>query len=343
MRRWVKGLLFTGLGILVAGIIALIIAFAINGFSWKRTLLPGQPKKDAKINTLEETINDEFSNIKVELGAADIKVEKSEDGICRVTYKYRGEDPHLEIGASGNTLEIKQEGSDVDFDWEHLDQILDHLYNQVNQSFDNELGTLVIYLPEKEYEIFDIYTLSGEIESVHPISCKEANLHTASGDLQLENIKGKSMLNLAAASGDLSIKNIEGFETVNIAVASGDVAVNNAAFSSQINATTTSGEMTLNQVAVSGSAKLESTSGAIRLINTEFQEGDVETTSGEIYLEYAKAEKLLLKTTSGDIVGRIDADINVHGTTTSGDYSAPSGTKGDWRTETTSGDVKLAY
>ena len=353
MRRWVKGLLFTGLGIIIAGIIALFIAFAINGFSWKRTLLPGQPKKDAKINTLEETINEEFSNIKVDLGAADIKVEKAEDGICRVEYKYRGEDPHLEIGVSsdvfleiggsGNTLEIKQEGSNVDFDWEHLDQILDNLYNQVNQSFDNELGTLVIYLPEKEYEIFDIYTLSGEIESVHPISCKEANLHTASGDLQLENIKGKSMLNLAAASGDLSIKNIEGFETVNIAVASGDVAVNNAAFSSQINATTTSGEMTLNQVAVSGSAKLESTSGAIRLINTEFQEGDVETTSGEIYLEYAKAEKLLLKTTSGDIVGRIDADINVHGTTTSGDYSAPSGTKGEWRTETTSGDVKLAY
>ena len=353
MRRWVKGLLFTGLGIIIAGIIALFIAFAINGFSWKRTLLPGQPKKDAKINTLEETINDEFSNINVDLGAADIKVEKAEDGICRVTYKYRGEDPHLEIGVSndafleiggsGNTLEIKQEGSDVDFDWENLDQILDHLYNQVNQSFDNELGTLVIYLPEKEYEIVDIYTASGEIESVNPISCKEANLHTASGDIQLENIKGKSMLNLAAASGDLSIKNTEGFETVNIAVASGNIEINDTAISSQMNASAASGDITLNQVRVSGRADLESTSGEIRLINTEFQEGEVETTSGDIYLEYAKAEKLFLKTTSGNIYGRIDADINVRGTTTSGDYSAPSGTKGEWRTETTSGDVKLEY
>ncbi len=343
MRRWVKGLLFTGIGFLIAGIIVLFIAFAVNGFSWKNTLLPGHSKREAATNNIEENINDEFLNIHVEVGSPDIKLEKSEDGICHITYKYRGEDPHLVIGVNGDTLEIKQLDSETNFDWKHPDQWLEHFYNQVRWGFNDEIGEIVISLPEKEYDTLDISTASGDIESVQPISCSEANLSTASGEMNLENIKGKSSLNLASASGDIDIKNAEGFEMINIVSASGELEVVNASAASEMNATTTSGEMTLNQVSVSGKAELHSTSGRISLIKTEFQEGKAETTSGEIYLEYAQAEKLFLKTTSGDILGKIDADINVHGTTTSGDYSAPSGTKGDWRTETTSGDVRLAY
>ena len=63
MRRWVKGLLFTGLGIMAAGVIALFIAFAINGFSFRRTIFPIHASGNRTLRDVEENIDDDFSNL----------------------------------------------------------------------------------------------------------------------------------------------------------------------------------------------------------------------------------------------------------------------------------------
>ena len=57
MRRWVKALLFTGLGILAAGLIALFIAYAINGFSFRRAILPGHHSGNVALKNVEENIH----------------------------------------------------------------------------------------------------------------------------------------------------------------------------------------------------------------------------------------------------------------------------------------------
>ena len=346
MRRWVKALLFTGLGILAAGLIALFIAYAINGFSFRRAILPGHHSGNVALKNVEENIDEEFSNLLMEVASYDIRLEKSEDGICHIKYKDVDEEgSSFQIGVENGTLKIKQINDDIGLDWDSLDHILDNLYNKMDQGFGIELqeGEFVIALPEREYDTLELKTASGEIVSEQPVSCSTANMSSASGELVVQNIKGKNSLNLATASGSVYVKNAEGFEMMNIASASGEVVVDNAVLSSEINITTTSGEMKLDKVSVNGKAELESTSGTISLINTTFVSGEVETTSGEVYLENAAAETLSINTTSGDVFGRIDADINVHGTTTSGDFHAPSGSKGNWEINTTSGDVNLSH
>ena len=336
MRRWVKALLFTGIGIIAAGIIALFIAFAVNGFSFRRTVLPIETKP---LKEMEKTIEENFTNLLVETGSADITLKKADDGICRIQYKDYEENTY-KIGVEEDTLVIKRTASADGMEWKHLDQIINNVEELLNRGVIIEEEKITIFIPERAYKKLEIAVASGEITSELEYTFDDVELTSASGDIRVQNMNGTEGLCLTATSGEVSVQNVKGYGQMEIATTSGAVSVMNAEVSSRVNIASTSGEVRLKQVST-GKADIVTTSGEVLLVQTKFTEGKAETTSGEIYVEYAEAEKMQLKTVSGGIYGKIDGDINVQGKTSSGEYSAPSGTKWDWKTETVSGDVEL--
>ena len=340
MRTWVKVLLFTGIGIIVAGLIALFIAFAINGFSFRRTVLPGPIGERKPLKQMEKKIDEDFTSLEINDLSADIKLEKAEDGNCRVEYM-DNEDGRYTIGVEDDTLVIKRLDTEDDWDWKRLDQILENVAKLAEQGFDGAATHVTVYLPGKVYDKLDIHVASGNIDIKEPFTFSEVELVAVSGNVKTSNLSGKESLNITATSGDIEAQDIQGFESMNIVTTSGNINVINAALTSQLNAASVSGDCKIERASGSGKISVETVSGKVSLIRTEFSEGDVETTSGELYLDYAKAEKMKMKTISGDISGKVEADTNVQGETSSGDLKYPSGTKGNWKFETVSGDVRL--
>lgn len=324
MRKGTKIFLFIALGILCTGVIISIIAFALNGFRIRNTASAGEAPRFEK-HVIEGTIEASAKAIEIEVISDDLRILKSADGSSHWKYEGPLSEEDFDITSDVDSFKLKQLASANLTDWRSLEKVLDNLASLTDRwfrSFPADLdGTLTLYLSEKEYEEWNFSSVSGSIFADPGLSVKEASL--------------------AAVSGDIRIEKLDGLDRLNISTVSGTITASESAASSGIFFATTSGEISAVQMSTEKKAAFSTVSGSILLKDSSFKETEIETASGEIFLDRLQSEKLEAETISGDVTGKIDADARVLVTTVSGDTSVPSGTKGDWKIHTTSGDVFL--
>lgn len=301
MRKGFKIILFVGLGVLALGLIISVVAFALNGFRFVKSEVQAE-NSDIKSFEINRVIDEDISDISIELVTADVDIVRSSDGKCRLDFSYRGvaEESDFELIAENGTLAFRQKTDsksswlNVKWGWERLVDLMN------NRSYDNE-GKLILYLPEKGY--------------------------------------GK--LNVSVVTGDVKNESGFGFSNAVISAVTGDIMVSDLDCSGSVEITATTGDIQLSGIHADGNVSIEVTTGDISIKDSEFAEGDIADTTGDILIEYLEAEKLDVAAVSGDITGIIDSQINVICETVSGSCNAPSGSKGRWEISTVSGDIDL--
>ena len=374
MSKAAKILLFTGLGILAAGIIISVIAFAVTGFNIRAIARPAGNSGSLKLTSKDYTIEEDFDNINVSMAAEDVRIQKSADGVCRVKMENVSVDGEYEVGVKNGTLEVINK----DMSWDSsqgVDFVLDVLENGIG----NDLGKVTVYLPKDMYQTMDIATASGEIFAEEKLSFSEVDLATASGDVHVQNLNngaaesaapegaaGATQGTSAIASGEAGTKEeaasgkqaaadalVEGTASVaaeeagaamtgslvlNIAAASGDIYVQNCSMDS-LNISASSGDVRGADLQVAADANIETSSGDIELTNiTVGGQASVKSTSGCVSVTRSSFRQGDINTTSGDVrLDGLEAEtmkIN----TTSGDVVGTIDSNTNVHGNTSSGD-----
>lgn len=319
MNKGTKIVLFTGLGILVAGVLFSVIAFALSGFRFGGNPFAAK-ETNAAVKTVELEFTEAFSNVDISVPSAEITVYQSNDNTARIEYTAQLDEMEYEACVKNDTL-IFRRGDDAEgMQWTNPAQIMQNISNLVSMGSFYE-KKLDLYLPKRAYEKLSIASASGDIFSDKSFTVKDASL--------------------ASVSGEITVSHLENAETISLKTTSGSIRATDMDAKSYFEVLTVSGETYLERIKSSGKLFGASTSGEIGIRAASFEDAELETISGDISLEDVAAKTLSAKTVSGDVEGSVDSSIDVHASSVSGEIHVPSGNGDKWYINTTSGDINL--
>lgn len=318
MNKGTKIVLFTGLGILIAGVIVSVIAFALSGFRFRNAFAAEGAKRELK--TIELTFPEAFSNIDISVPAADVTIYPTDDKAARIEYTSQDEEKDLEAYVKEDTLVFKRVEDPKDMQWLHPAQIMDNLASLMASGFIHEIK-LDLYLPKRDYQKLELSSASGDIFSDKDLSAKEVSFSSVSGDISISALKNAETISLKTTSGSIHAYGLD--------------------IRSDLEALSVSGDVSLKQISAGGKLMSATTSGDLILRGISFDDASLDTISGDIVLEDVSAKTLFAKSVSGDVTGNAEESLNVHASSVSGNIRVPQGSKDNWKIETTSGDIRL--
>ena len=200
-----RNLAYTGLGLILLGIVVGFVGFAMLGFN---------PKKlgNTKIEHKTFTSSDEFDSIVIKSEVSDVKIKRSEDGKFRVDYD-RISKMRTTVVIEDGVLKITEKDNRRWYDY-----IL--TFNFV--SFNN--SDIVVYLPEKQYREVNVSVDTGSIKlysvpvdgnialktdtgsiDVYNLSCDSISAETDTGSIDLEAVRVWNGVKLSTDTGSIDI------------------------------------------------------------------------------------------------------------------------------------------
>ena len=292
-------------------VLSVVLALAVLSFvmlalvGWNFANIGGGKTEEKTVSILNS-----YSNIEVTEVSADVKIEVSTSGNYRVEGYKRGNMFTEVVGSTtSSTLKVTVEDNRA---W----------YEKIFANLSDL--SVTIYVPNSDYELIKVKTVSGDITIEDEIDSETVKLSSVSGDIESYTIASE-IYNVSSTSGDVSI-NGYGQGLVNVETTSGDVTMTEFDAES-ITAKTVSGELYFHNV-----------------MATEDMEG--ETTSGDIIFKYADAEgSMKFVTTSGNIDGEITNSKNIQTSTVSGRVNVPKTFENEslLSMKTTSGNISVKY
>ena len=275
---------------IIAGI--LIIIGVVGAIFTYRVHVP-QPFSE------EKTIDSKnISTVQIQSDNADINIYESNEDHIKVILEGEtstNRKKHFTVDADDSVLAIRYK--EKFYSWFHFDFF--HVYKPVH---------LNVYLPEKEYELFEITNVNGEI-IVEKQKINDLDVKTTNGDIELNNIRSNKV-SVKTSNGDMELKDVA---TPNIHVDSvnGSMLLNE--LEGDITGETTNGNFSVTTKDLNRNIKLKTVNGdmVIRTAqepkNTEF---NVSVVNGDINIldkysgsaKIGNGENLIeLTTTNGDI------------------------------------------
>lgn len=145
------------------------------------------------VEVSEEIDGSEITSVDIEVGAGDIFVGRSEDGQVHL----KGKLPSAyEIKESGGKLRLVP-GMQLDFNLFGFNK---------NDIFNFADLKMELYLPDKEYEEFNLDVGAGEI-TIEGIKCKKVRIDTGAGEVNVDDITCSGMLKADTGAGEIDITN----------------------------------------------------------------------------------------------------------------------------------------
>lgn len=263
MRKGTKILIFTGLGILLAGIAICVTVLAVNRFRLPLPIRTDDKYVIEAMEEIEEEITEDFDKLTVKVVSADVVIQRSPDSRCRIQYNDNKSFPLFETDVDDNTLKFEEVVERDSFDWRHPEKIFEY----IGKRWENPVGDImqvVIWLPEKKYSSIEVKTVSGEIYIADIGVSAELDVKTVSGDIYLK----KAVMRTG------SIKSV-----------SGDIGLDNV-FADQMKIETTSGDVE-GRIGSEYKVRASSVSGDINVPSGTKGDWSISTTSGNIDLKAA--------------------------------------------------------
>ncbi len=260
---------------------------------------------------LEESYNiDNINEVKMNLKNYDIEIINGDTNQIKLEIYSNKEKKNIAVNKTGNNLEVMQVGSTFCFGFCFSSQ------------------KVVLTIPKEQNILFDLKTVSGDIDSHVNFLNENNKVHSTSGDISLQNV---SSGDIRTVSGNVSLENmIKG----NIETVSGDVIV---ASLKDGKVSTTSGDINISNTSL---IEATSTSGEI-IIGSLIGHGAIETTSGDIIVKHLELiDNMNVNSISGDVEIKLFNDALILTNTKSGDVKTKN-TRGEHelKIETTSGDI----
>lgn len=299
---------------IVAGIIIVISAFAVNGFRWPNVTVNLAHMTSEPVNYIKKTVDikDKFSSIEVKSASdVDVAVKKASGDTSYVEY-YDCENLTHHVDVSDGVLRITADDSR-------------------NVAFNVSIGlytgawpSVTVYLAGTEYDDLKIVTSSGDIDMEYYLLVGNIDIEASSGDVTV-NGANSDTLTIATRSGNIKIDSASSKDT-RISANSGDVSLGDVV-TDNVDLKTSSGNIT------SGSIKAKRINGR--------------ASSGDVMIRDCDASEINIMTKSGDVSIGIGSEMKYEYTTktSSGDVNVPDSVKGadgKCNIETSSGDIDVA-
>lgn len=298
---------------IVAGIIIVISAFAVNGFRWPNVTVNLAHMTSEPVNYIKKTVDikDKFSSIEVKSASdVDVAVKKASGDTSYVEY-YDCENLTHHVDVSDGLLRITADDSR-------------------NVAFNVSIGlytgawpSVTVYLAGTEYDDLKIVTSSGDIDMEYYLLVGNIDIEASSGDVTVNGSNSDS-LTIATRSGNIKIDSASSKDT-RISANSGDVSLGDVV-TDNVDLKTSSGNIT------SGSIKAKRINGR--------------ASSGDVMIRDCDASEINIMTNSGDVSIGIGSEMKYEYTTktSSGDVNVPDSVKGadgKCNIETSSGDIDV--
>ena len=298
---------------IVAGIIIVISAFAVNGFRWPNVTVNLAHMTSEPVNYIKKTVDikDKFSSIEVKSASdVDVAVKKASGDTSYVEY-YDCENLTHHVDVSDGVLRITADDSR-------------------NAAFNVSIGvytgawpSVTVYLAGTEYDDMTIVTSSGDIDMEYYLFVGNIDIEASSGDVTVNGANSNTMT-IATSSGDIKLDSASSKDT-RISANSGDVSLGDVVTDS-IDLKTSSGNIT------SGSITAKRINGR--------------ASSGDVMIRDCDASEINIMTNSGDVSIGIGSEMKYEYTTktSSGDVNVPDSVKGadgKCSIETRSGDIDV--
>ena len=298
---------------IVAGIIIVISAFAVNGFRWPNVTVNLAHMTSEPVNYIKKTVDikDKFSSIEVKSASdVDVAVKKASGDTSYVEY-YDCENLTHHVDVSDGVLRITADDSR-------------------NVAFNVSIGlytgawpSVTVYLAGTEYDDLKIVTSSGDIDMEYYLLVGNIDIEASSGDVTVNGANSDS-LTIATRSGNIKIDSASSKDT-RISANSGDVSLGDVV-TDNVDLKTSSGNIT------SGSIKAKRINGR--------------ASSGDVMIRDWDASEINIMTNSGDVSIGIGSEMKYEYTTktSSGDVNVPDSVKGadgKCNIETSSGDIDV--
>ncbi len=167
-----------------------------------------------KYHTIKKSLDEDIKNIEVDVYRYPVSFEMSKDS--KVHYRARlVKDEDVEFTQDGGTLKITEKGSTKG----HVETDL----NLIGEIFSvRKNAEIVVYLPEKDYENFQINGAGADIY-MNKVSIKNLKIDISAGDINID----KSKIAGGEINADAGEVNIEGsiLSDVIIGTSAGDIDV----------------------------------------------------------------------------------------------------------------------
>lgn len=293
-----RKLLICALSLTLAGAVVFLAGLILNGSA-------PSPLLKAEENTY--VIDEPFTDIKIDMGSADIAIEKT-DGKARVeTRVYGALKP--EIRVKDGVLTVS------DDERPHFGL---HLF----------ADRITVYLPGGSCESADIEISSGSVTVSGVSFAGHLDAEATSGSIRLDGVSCKGKLEAETASGSIRMSDISCKGKLEAEATSGSIRMSGVSCEDDLKAETTSGSISLSAVSTPGNAALTATSGSVSVKELAAAHLNAKTTSGSIRLDRCDAKTLDLKTTSGSVKGSIVGSRVFVCSSTSGSIHVPGTAEG---------------
>lgn len=229
-------------------------------------------------------IEEDFQNITIKTGTADLKILPAEDGKCSVVCFEDSKFPHSVAVQDGNLLITKNENKK----WYNSIGIVTHS------------PTITVYLPQAQYRALSVNITTGDVDISHNFSFADAEISLTTGKINLKNL-GAENLSLSLTTGKANLANIT-CKALTSTGSTGDIKLENVIATEKLSIKRTTGDVTLTNCDA-GEIYINVTTGSVTGSLLTEKVFTTKTTTGNIDVPNSNTGgKCEIKTTTGSIM-----------------------------------------
>lgn len=318
MSKRAKGWLIAAGALVMAGCI--IFCGVMIALKWDFSKLG-----TVKWVTTTHVIDEAFDDISMLVDTADVTILPAKDGVCKVVFREKANEPHTVAVADG-ALTIR----------ENADKKPWYRYLQISLGHSN----IMVYLPEETYRALTLEGDTGDVALPNALSFETVDIAVSTGDVTLTaNVTGA--LHVKASTGDITVRDMTA-GSMALTVSTGHIRAQSATCAGEMSVAVSTGNVQLTD-ATCGELNSTGSTGDLTMTNVIAAETvSIRRSTGDVTLNGCDAAELAIKTSTGDVTGRLLSDKIFFATTSTGDVDVPAGTVGGRCEVTTStGNINL--
>lgn len=298
---------------------AILFAAAMTAYRWDFTRLSADR---FVTNTYE--IREDFTEIRVNTGIADVLFALSDDDTCRVVCFEEENQQHSALVRDGILTVSVTDGRE----W----------YEHIGFSFDSP--SLTLYLPKTGYGSLVIEESTGDITIPADFTFGSVELSLSTGGIDcLASSAGR--IRIETSTGDIRLRELSAGE-LDLTTATGQVDVQSVSCEGGVSVRVSTGETRLTDLACR-SLRSDGSTGDIAMQNVVAAETiSVERSTGDVRFERCDAAELTIETDTGSVTGSLLTEKVFLTDSDTGRVDVPrtvTGGKCEIRTDT--GDIRV--
>lgn len=268
-------LLITAAALILVGVIMCVIAFVSNGYDFRNM-------NTREMVTKSYDVEEDFTDININVDTANVVFEKSADGKCRVVCREYADQPH----------EVK-----VDFDVLNI-SVKKQKNTFFHVGFDMESPEIKVYLTKDTFDKLNISTDTGDVK-IADMDFGITEITSDTGDLHLSNINTADIM-MSSDTGYVDLKEVSSAKS-QFTTNTGDISLTNMKASDNLNIKTDTGKVSFENVKTEKDLDIKSGTGDVNLNGCDATDIRIKTDTGDVKGSLLSGKEFTTKTDTGDV------------------------------------------